>query len=185
MALYYGPMDARPPAVRTALPTEAPAIAALQLACLETDPALEGFTESLTLDEMAAAWTEAIGSPPLASYRVLVATDGPTGTIVGFAVTGPSDDEDAEPTTGLIGEFIISSDHRGLGHGTRLLQACVDTLRADGFTVATWWLTSTDDARRRFITSTGWATDGAHRELGAEDASDASIRQVRLHTAID
>lgn len=175
---------ARPPSVRLALPAEASAIAELQLASWTAQPELGVAVELPSPEEAGAAWLQAIMAPPLATCRVLVALDGESPTPAGFAVTGPSDDEDADETTGLIAEFVIAPEHRGQGHGTRLLQACVDTLAADGFSLLTWWLPSTDDATRGLATATGWAADGAHRSLGTDDASDATLRQVRLHTSV-
>jgi len=68
------------------------------------------------------------------------------------------------------------------GHGSRLTQACADTLRADRFTTAVTWLTSEDDVRRAFLTQAGWATDGAHRELDLHGDGSVRVKQVRLHT---
>ncbi|SPF69233.1 Acetyltransferase (GNAT) family [Propionibacterium ruminifibrarum] len=130
---------------------------------------------------MSAAWLSAIVAPPLATYRVLVATAQDHRTVLGFAAIGPSEDPDADPTDAVVGEFVIG--RTGRGHGSRLLNAVVDTLRADGFERATWWVPTTDDDLRAFLTGSGWAPDGAHREIGPEDGS-TSLRQVRLHTAI-
>ncbi|MDO5498547.1 MAG: GNAT family N-acetyltransferase [Propionibacteriaceae bacterium] len=122
-------------------------------------------------------------APPLAACRVLVAVAA-EGGVVGFATTLPSDDPDATAgTDGLIAEFLIDPGARGRGHGSRLLHACIDTLRADGFALATTWVRSTDDDLRRFLTSAGWAPDGSHREIGLTDDS-VRIKQVRLHTDI-
>ena len=43
---------------------------------------------------------------------------------------------------------------------------------------------STDDPLRRFLTTAGWAPDGASRELGVDDEEHPQVRvkQVRLHT---
>lgn len=78
---------------------------------------------------------------------------------------------------------MVDPDHLHRGHGSRLLQAAIDTLRADGFERAVSWLFSSDDAIRSLYQEAGWAADGAHRELATDD-SGARVRQVRLHTAI-
>ena len=44
------------------------------------------------------------------------------------------------------------------------------------------WTASTDDATRSLLVASGWATDGAHREL--ESADGRRLKQVRLHTSI-
>ena len=74
---------------------------------------------------------------------------------------------------------MIDPPARHLGHGSRLLNACADTLRADGFTTAAWWVLAGDDELRAFLGSAGWAPDGAHREIGSEDAS-IRIKQIRM-----
>jgi hypothetical protein len=55
-------------------------------------------------------------------------------------------------------------------------------LSADKFTRAVWWVNATDDILRSFVTGSGWATDGAHREL-ANDAGDG-VKQIRLHSSL-
>jgi len=171
--------------VRLAMPGEAAAIAELQrrswAAGLPTDAANQ-LLNSVDLDEMSTSWLEAIQRPPLAQFRVLVAVG--SDRVVGFAALGPSDDPDAEPATdALIAEFTIDPVAVGKGHGSRLLNACVDTLRADGFTRATWWVRADDDVLRRFLSEAGWAFDGAHTEV-AMDEEGARLKLVRLHTAI-
>ncbi|OYN91394.1 GNAT family N-acetyltransferase [Parenemella sanctibonifatiensis] len=176
--------------VRLALPAEAPALAGLQRRVWRTDLPEELSAELLAQGEgaMTAAWQSAIHAPPEARFRVLVAVADGTAetagrTIVGFAAVGPAADPGSDPaTTGLIGEFLIDPDARRQGHGSRLLNACIDTLRADGCTLAQWWLSSTDDVTRAFAVAAGWAADGAHREIGSEDG--ARLKQVRLHTSL-
>jgi ribosomal protein S18 acetylase RimI-like enzyme len=177
--------DLSPPdSVRLALPAEAAAIADLQRRVWsETLPAgAAAQLADLAVEDMAQAWHHAILRPPRAQYRVLVALQD--RRLVGFATTVPSDDPDAEPDRdGRIDEFAIDPVARRLGHGSRLLHACVDTMRADGFVRATWWLTTTDDLLRRFLSDAGWAPDGGSREIGTEDES-LRVKQIRLHTDI-
>ncbi|WP_298321795.1 GNAT family N-acetyltransferase [Haloactinopolyspora sp.] len=130
--------------------------------------------------EFAAAWSQAVIRPPTAKHRVLVALEA--GRVVGFAATAPSDDPDAQPTDGEIVAFHIDPDELGEGHGSRLLAAAADTLRADGFTRGRIWLVVGDDALRGFLEPAGWAADTAHRTLDLTDDAHATLRQVRLHT---
>lgn len=171
-------------AVRLALPAEATELAEIQRRCWAADyrPELaERLAAELSVAEMTQGWHAALVAPPDARCRVLVSHE--PGRLTGFAVTLPSSDPDADPgTDGLIGEWLVDPPARRRGHGSRLLNAAVDTLRADGFDRATVWLATTDDDRRRLLSGSGWAPDGSHREIGPDP--DLAIKQVRLHTDI-
>lgn len=170
-----------PDSVRLAMPAEAVDVARLQRRSWSATPALAAAMAGVSADETVRAWHEAITKPPLAHCRVLVAIGD--GAIVGFAVTGPSGDPDAEPLDGVVAEFIVDEKSVEDGHSSRLMNAAVDTLRADGYEVATMWLPSDADALRGFLVECGWATDGAHREMGVDDDS-ASVKLVRMVTDI-
>lgn len=133
-------------------------------------------------EQFAQAWREAITRPPTARHRVLVALDA--SRVVGFAAVAPSDDPDAAPADGEIVALHVDSAELGNGHGSRLLAAAADTLRADGLTRARMWLAAGDDAVRAFLESAGWAADGAHRSLDVDGDGRATLRQVRLHTDV-
>lgn len=173
---------ATPDSVRLALPGEAEAIAAVQRRSwqqLFPPDVAARVLASVDLASMAESWRAAILRPPLATFRVLVATS--QGTLVGFAAIGPADDPDAGPTDGLVAEFIVDPQAQRRGHGSRLVNAVADTLRADGFTRGTWWVRSTDDPLRRFLESAGWAPDGSHQTVGTEDEA-THVKMIRLHT---
>jgi GNAT superfamily N-acetyltransferase len=161
--------------VRLALPAEAQEIANVQrrVWAADRDLAVTSLLQRLDVDAMRELWRRAISAPPAARYRVLVALA--QGRVVGFATTSPSTDPDADVATdGAVEELAIDPVARRRGHGSRLLNACADTLRADGFTRATCWL-------RQFLTTAGWAADGASREIGSEEEI-ARLKQIRLHT---
>lgn len=174
-----------PTSVRLALPTEARLIATLQREAWarEYGPAFVAQLEQVAdLDAATEQWHRAIVAPPLATQRVLVALDEGVDGIVGFAVTGPSPDPDATMgADGIIGEFALAGD-AAEGHADRLMTACVDTLRADKFSLATWWLRADDDALRALVTEAGWEADGAHRQ--AQLPSGESVKFIRVHTDI-
>lgn len=175
-----------PDSVRLALPHEGASIASVQRrSWKQTLPAevAESLWRSVDLDAMTQSWESAIMRPPLAELRVLVAVNA-EGRVVGFAAVGPSDDPDAEPgEDALVAEFVVDPSAQRQGHGSRLLNAVADTLRADGFTRATWWVRSIDDVTRRFVTESGWEADGAHQEVETPDEA-ARVKMVRLHTAL-
>lgn len=169
---------------RLAWPDDAAAIVRVQLASWRESyahliPAAE--LDALDPAALTERWAATIGAPKDARMRVLVALD--RVDVRGFALVHPSYDPDSDQVTdGEVGEFVVAAQHRRDGHGSRLLQAAMDTLAADRFTRAVWWISSTDDALREFVASSGWEADGAHRELGS--ATGATVKQIRLHTSL-
>ena len=132
---------------------------------------------------LAAQWHQSLSRPGDARNRVLVALE--RNTVVGFAVTAPAGDPDCDPVAdGELADLTVLPDRRSQGHGSRLLQAAVDTLVADRFTRAVTWVSAGDDALRRFLTDAGWAPDTAHRELDLDGTGTTTVRQLRLHAAI-
>lgn len=170
--------------VRLALAAESAQLAAVQRRCWEADlpTELAGAALAVPVEDAERAWASAIDRPPLATFRVLAAI-GERGAVCGFAAVGPSPDPDADPATdALIAEFAIDPGLRRRGHGSRLLNAVMDTLRADRFTRATWWVSSTADELRAFVTSSGWAPDGANRQVGVDERTH--FKEIRLHTSL-
>ena len=171
---------------RVAWADDAPAIAAVQVRAWRTS--YEGLLpaellESMSVDEVAAGWREALNRPPDARNRVLVALE--RNLVTGFVVTGPATDPDCDPVAdGEVTDLTVDPHKRRAGHGSRLLQACVDTLKSDRFTRAVTWLGAPDDETRAFLTAAGWAPDGAHRTLDLTGDGTVQVRQVRLHTDI-
>lgn len=169
---------------RLAWPDDATSIVRVQLASWRASfadliPAEE--LDAIDPGELAERWTTTLSSPKDARMRVLVALE--RADVRGFALVHPSYDPDADQVAdGEVGEFVIAPEHQRAGHGSRLLQAAVDTLAADKFTRAVWWVGATDDALRAFVTESGWEADGAHRELATETGE--TLKQIRLHTAI-
>jgi len=133
--------------------------------------------------DFAQLWRDALTRPADARHRALVALE--RNRIVGFAITTPATDPDSDPVDDAeLMEFTIDADERGKGHGSRLLQAAVDTMAADRFTRSGTWLVAGDDALRRFLTDAGWAADTAHRTLDLDGTGATQVSQVRLHTAL-
>ncbi len=170
---------------RVAWADDAPAIARLQLRVREQDLGALLPADALAVDPEAAeaAWRQALTRPADARIRVLVALE--RNRVVGFAITSPATDPDTDPVVDAeLMEFTVDPGERRLGHGSRLLQAAVDTMTADRFRRAVLWAMATDDAMRGFLTSAGWAPDTAHRELDLDGTGTTTVKQVRLHTDI-
>ena len=168
---------------RIAWSDDAPAIAALQLRAWREMYAGLVPADALPTDLEAAtaAWQVGLAAPKDARNRVLVALE--RNRVVGFAITTPATDPDCDPVADAeLMELTVDPDERGKGHGSRLLQAAVDTMRADRFTRSVTWAIASDDALRTFLTEAGWAPDTAHRELDLEGDGTTVVKQVRLHT---
>ena len=186
MGFMSAPTPGPDVSVRVAWAEDAQGIAVVQVAAWRAEYADVLPAEvvgSFDVDAFAAAWHQALTRPGDARNRVLVALE--RNTVRGFAVTCPSPDPDADPVAdGEITELAVHPDHGRAGHGSRLLQAGVDTLRADRFTRARTWLSAGDDVRRTFLSEAGWAPDGAHRELDLHGDGSVLVKQVRLHTDV-
>ena len=170
--------------VRVGWTDDAAAIAAVQVRAWRQEYAgllPDEVLAALDPADFAEAWAASLTRPRDARNRVLVALE--RNTVRGFAVTGPASDPDSDPVAdGEIVELTVDPEQTRHGHGSRLVQACAETLKADRFGTAVIWLASTDDARRAFLTGAGWATDGAHRELDLHGDGSVRVKQVRLHT---
>lgn len=105
-------------------------------------------------DELLNTWGAAIESPPSREHRMFVATDGPR--VVGFAALG---------SAGEIIALEVAPEHRRQGHGSRLLAACVDTLRIQGGKNLRAWALDGDDARVAFLTQAGLGEGGVKRGM--------------------
>ena len=94
---------------------------------MASDQAREQFREQ---------WTTALESPPTSRHRLVVATDEIDGerTVTGFAALGPAGDPDLWPATDSeIFALHVDPERTRQGHGSRLVNACVDHLVEDGF----------------------------------------------------
>lgn len=171
--------------VRVAWADDADAIAAVQARAwpeLYAD-LLPSSALAVDQDALAQAWRGVLGRPSDARRRVLVALV--RNRVVGFTLTGPAADPDCDPVADAeLSDLTIEPAERGQGHGSRLLQAAVDTMVADRFTRAVHWTIASDDAMRRFLGDAGWAPDSAHRELDLDGGGTTLVKQVRLHTAL-
>lgn len=170
--------------VRVAWAGDAAAIAAVQVRCWRQRYAgllAEAELAAMDVEAFAQRWASQLERPGDARNRVLVALD--RNAVRGYAVLVPSPDPDADPVAEAeLVELVLDPDHTRAGHGSRLLQAAADTMRADRFTTALTWTRTTEDDLRAFLTAAGWATDGAHRELDLHGDGSVTLKQLRLHT---
>lgn len=125
-----------------------------------------------------AVWRHSLAAPPTSDHLLLVACAG--DQVVGFAAVGPSQDPDAGDSVAEMLVIGVHPDARRQGHGSRLLNAVVDTARGRGRDTLTAWVLATDESTRAFLQSAGLQPDGAHRTriISEDGATAAEIRLV-------
>ncbi len=136
--------------------------------------------DSLSVDDRLAQHEWTIRNPR-ETWRLWVAEDA--GAVVGFAVTGPSEDADADERTGEIYAIYLEPDRVGTGVGRALFHHAVSDLRARGFRGGTLWVLETNDRARRFYEAAGWATDGTTASERFDCAMLPTVRYRATFTA--
>ncbi len=99
-------------------------------------------------------WANSITQPPSSGHQVFVATSG--GDIVGFVAVAPPHN---------IVALEVDPARRRRGHGSRLLAAAADHLRAHGGDQMKMWSLEQDAIRTGFLEGAGFAEAGMTREL--------------------
>jgi GNAT superfamily N-acetyltransferase len=136
-------------------------------------------------DAATAAWRRAVETPPTPGHGVMVALEGQT--VVGFAafgtpeLTGDQQPHAAGPSSEL-STLLVEPRWGRRGHGSRLLAAVTDVVRAGGAVRLQTWVLEPDRVSAGFYESTGWAPDGWARTL--ETGGDP-LREIRWHTLLD
>ncbi len=152
--------------IRLAKASEAEQLAALHVRCWRD--AYEGLLPQRYLDGLQGLdrvqfWRQMLGAqqwPRSAAW--VVEHDGVRG---GFAVTGPTRDEDSNPIAiAELGSIYLIRQLWGLGMGTQLLRAVSSAWRAARYEEATLWVLDRNLRARSFYERNGWMSDGAVRE---------------------
>jgi ribosomal protein S18 acetylase RimI-like enzyme len=146
--------------IREATPADASAIAEVHVRSWQeayrgqlTDDYLGGLKVEDRLEQHRRSLEE-----PMPDWRTWVAEDD--DGLAGFAVTGPSQDADADPKTAEIYAIYLAPERIGSGVGRALFAHAVDDLRSRGFRTATLWVLETNERTRRFYEIAGWRPDG-------------------------
>ncbi|HEX6447795.1 MAG TPA: GNAT family N-acetyltransferase [Streptosporangiales bacterium] len=177
--------------VRPAVAADAEAIADVQVrswrtafAAILPPEALEAVAGEQARARYAEQWRASTERPPSSHHKVLVAQAG--RTVRGVAASAPSTDADCWPRTDAeLLTLAVDPDHRGEGHGSRLVNATVDLLREDAYQTLTTWTFADDRALHRFLESSGWMLDGSRRGLDLGELGDGlSLTQVRMVTRL-
>lgn len=181
---HHAPGPLADASVRVARETDAPAVGLVQAAVFKDAYAgvlPDEVVATFEPQAFAAVWRRSLASPPEGVYRLLAACAG--DQVVGFASIGPSQDRDASPLTGELTALGVHPAARRAGHGSRLLNAAVDTLRGAGADSLHTWVLARDEDTQAFMAHAGLAPDGAWRDRVVSPDGD-TVREVRLVAAI-
>ena len=101
-----------------------------------------------------------------AQFAVQVAVDD-TGTVVGFAVTGPAVEpaSSEDQSTGQLYAIYVLAAYWGTGMGYDLHRAAIDDLLASGFSEAILWVLPGNSRAIAFYERQGWSD----RDIETED----------------
>lgn len=172
--------------VRTGRVSDAPAVGLVQASVWrERYGGLlgEDVTAQFEGPRFAAVWRRSLERPPGPVHRLLVACAG--AQVVGFAAVGPAapGEVGAPEDAAELFDLAVHADARGVGHGSRLLNAAADTLRANDRTALLAWLPAVDERARGFAAHAGLGPDGAWRErvVGPEGQT---LREIRVQAAL-
>ena len=166
--------------VRIARPSDAPAVGLVQAAVWRAayaDVLPQEVVEQFDGPGFARVWRDSLNAPPSPRHVLLVVCAGEQ--VVGFAAVGPSVDPDATETSGELLVMGVHPDARRSGHGSRLLNAAVDTLRDKAFDSLSVWILARDEDTRAFLTAAGLTPDSAYRDR-VVGADGKVAREVRL-----
>ncbi len=153
MALFHESADV---SVRPAVAGDDVAITRVQISAwrsAHSESLGDQVIDALDTDRMREQWAQAIVAPPGPAFAVFVACA--RAEVVGFAAVAP----------GQLIALEVDPVHQRSGHGSRLLTATVDHLRADGAEEIVTWVLADDDARAAFLSGAGLGPDGRQRTL--------------------
>ena len=140
------------------------------------DEYLDGMSE--TLDRrIKTTQTRLADKPP--DHRWWVAEQA--GQLAGFAITMPSQDEEAAPMTGEVSLIYLEPQAVGKGIGRALFARAVTDLQQRGYAQAILWVLETNARARQFYEAAGWTADGASK---TEEWPGLVLREVRYRKAL-
>lgn len=165
--------------VRTARTNDLPAVGQVQAKVWRA--AFADLVETDTLEQFAPraferAWRDSMSAPPSPLHRLLVATE--LDQVVGFVAIGPAPDAGS----GDILAGGVSPKHRGKGHGSRLLNAAIDTLAANDIHHVRVRIVERDTPLVRFLAVAGFVASGAYADR-VVTSTGGTVREIELHTS--
>jgi len=163
--------------VRPAVPTDAPAMAALHVAAWRAayhGVMPEAFLARLTVEEREAMWRRSLTEPELAPAERVILVAEVDGAVRGFAAAGHARGDDEH---GLGELYAINVDPPAWGGdaGAALLAAATAWLDAR-FPASILWVVDRNERARSFYERAGWSQDGATK---ADDYDGTAVPERR------
>ena len=132
------------------------------------------YLDSLSADDRAETWLQALETEPRPRHRRYVADDE-SGQPIGFVVVGPADG-DPDASVGEVYAINVDPDHWGRGAGTLLLEAGIAALTEEGFTTAVLWVHPNNERSRHFYETQNWSAEDVQR---TEELFGVTVPEVR------
>jgi GNAT superfamily N-acetyltransferase len=133
----------------------------------------DNYLKSLSADARETRWAQALRD----GAAVLLAEHA--GKPAGFVAYGPCRDDEAPAACGEIYALYVDPHAWSTGTGQRLHDGALDALTADGSTVVTLWVLTSNDRARRFYSRRGWHLDGATKVVELDAVTLAEVRYKR------
>jgi GNAT superfamily N-acetyltransferase len=133
----------------------------------------DSYLKSLSADDRETRWAQSLCD----GAAVLLAEHA--GTPLGFVSYGPSRDDDAPETFAEIYGLYVHPDAWSTGKGQQLHDCALAALTAQGSTVVTLWVLTSNDRARRFYSRRGWQLEGATKVVEMDGVTLCEMRYKR------
>ena len=133
----------------------------------------DSYLKSLSADARETRWAQALRN----GAAVLLAEQA--GKPAGFVAYGPCRDDDAPAACGEIYALYVDPHAWSTGTGQQLQHGALAALTADGSTVVTLWVLTSNDRARRFYSRRGWQLDGATKIVELDAVTLSEVRYKR------
>jgi L-amino acid N-acyltransferase YncA len=131
-----------------------------------------------SIDARERQHREALGSPEPERARFVAEREG---RVIGFAMVGPSRDDDAPQDAGELQSIYVDPADIGSGAGRQLLARATDELRARRYREMMLWVLPGNMRARRFYEAAGMATDGGEK---TEEVRGALLPHLRYRMSL-
>ncbi|HEU5005373.1 MAG TPA: GNAT family N-acetyltransferase [Jatrophihabitantaceae bacterium] len=136
----------------------------------------DAFLDGISSDRRTEQWLGILAQKAGRGCTNVIELDG---QVTGFVHTGPSRDDDADPSS--VGELIaiyVRPDAFGTGAGRALMAAALDWFATAGYAEATLWVLAGNARAIRFYERVGWHADGTRKQdaIGDEPVTELRYR---------